>query len=92
MLVTWLSYDDLTQLVLACLHAPRLGHTTLYGVSANRDKWWNNGHAAHIGYLARDSSEPFRAQIEALPGLDPSHPAARWQGGTFVTLGPFQSD
>lgn len=91
MLITWLSYDDLTQLVLACLHAPRLEHTILYGVSANRDKWWDNGRAAHIEYTPRDSSEPFRAQVETLPALDPGDPAARWQGGAFVTLGPFQA-
>jgi len=33
MLYTWLSYDDLTSLVRACLFAPKLGHTIVYGAS-----------------------------------------------------------
>jgi len=91
MLVTWLSYRDLTELVRCCLFAPRLDHTIVYGMSANRDKWWDNGKAAHIGFRAQDSSEPFRAKLEAFPGLDPSDPAALYQGGAFVTAGPFET-
>src|SRR4051812_23885579 len=37
MLVTFLSYDDLTELVRCSLFAPELGHTIVYGASANRD-------------------------------------------------------
>ncbi|MGZ5195668.1 MAG: NAD-dependent epimerase/dehydratase family protein, partial [Ramlibacter sp.] len=55
MLVTWLSYRDLTELVRCCLFAPRLGHTIVYGVSNNRDKWWDNSKAAHLGYVPQDS-------------------------------------
>jgi uronate dehydrogenase len=91
MLVTWLSYRDLTELVRCCLFAPRLGHTIVYGMSANRDKWWDNSKAAHIGFHAQDSSEPFRAKVEALPELDPADPSARFQGGAFVKAGPFET-
>jgi uronate dehydrogenase len=91
MLITWLSYRDLTELVRCCLFAPRLGHTIVYGASNNRDKWWDNSKAAHIGFEPKDSSEPFRARIEALPPIDPAEPAARFQGGTFVEAGPFES-
>jgi uronate dehydrogenase len=91
MLVTWLSYRDLTELVRCCLFAPELGHTIVYGMSANRDRWWDNGKAAHIGYRPQDSSEPFRARVEAQAALDANDPAAQYQGGAFVTAGPFET-
>ena len=72
MLSTWLSYRDLTELVRCCLFAPELGHTVVYGMSANRDIWWDNSKAAHLGFHPKDSSEPFRAKVEALPPVDPS--------------------
>ena len=91
MLITWLSYRDLTELVRCCLFAPTLGHTIVYGMSANRDKWWNNAKAAHLGFHPRDSSEPFRAKVEAQPPLAEDDPARIYQGGAFVKQGPFES-
>lgn len=91
MLITWLSYRDLTELVRCCLFAPRLGHTIVYGVSDNRDKWWDNAGAAHLGFKPQDNSEPFRAKLEAKPPLDPSDPARVYQGGGFVKAGPFET-
>jgi uronate dehydrogenase len=90
MLATWLSHDDLERLVLAALTAPVVGHTIVYGMSDNRLVWWDNRSASHLGYRPQDSSEPFRAAIEARQGIvDPNQPAARFQGGAFVTQGPF---
>jgi uronate dehydrogenase len=90
MLTTWLSAADLERLVLAALTAPAVGHTVLYGMSDNRVKWWDNASASHLGYRALDSSEPFRSTVEAGQSpLDPADPAARYQGGSFVTKGPF---
>ena len=90
MLITWLSYRDLTELVRCCLVAPQLGHTIVYGMSANRDKWWTNRKAAHLEFHPRDSTEPFREKVEAQPRLDDSDPARIYQGGAFVKLGPFE--
>jgi uronate dehydrogenase len=90
MLATWLSYDDLERLVVAALTAPAVGHTVIYGMSDNRLAWWDNGSARHVGYRPRDSSEPFRAAVEARqPSIDLTDPAALFQGGGFVKLGPF---
>ncbi|HYG45916.1 MAG TPA: NAD(P)-dependent oxidoreductase [Bordetella sp.] len=89
MLVTWLSYDDLTRLVTRSLFTPGVGHTIVYGASANRDSWWNNHLAEHLGFVPRDSSEPFRAAAEAQPAPDPDDPASQFQGGAFVKAGPF---
>lgn len=91
MMVTWLSYADLTELVRSSLFAPELGHAIVYGMSANRDRWWDNRKAAHVGFTPKDSSEPYRAKVETQPAPDPLDPASRFQGGAFVKAGPFES-
>ena len=91
MLATWLSYDDLDRLVTACLTTPVLGHTIVYGMSDNTTTWWDNTGARHIGFRAQDSSERFRAALEAKqPTIDLTDPASIYQGGVFVRTGPFE--
>ena len=91
MLATWLSYDDLERLVTASLMAPVVGHSVIYGVSDNTTTWWDNTSARHLGYRPQDSSEPFRAAAEARqPVLDAGNPATVFQGGGFVTRGPYE--
>lgn len=89
MMVTWLSYDDLTDLVTRALFTPDVGHLIVYGASANRDRWWSDDAARVLGFVPKDSSERFRAQVEAQPPLAADDPAARYQGGAFVKAGPF---
>jgi uronate dehydrogenase len=91
MLSTWLSYDDLERLVVASLTAPQVGHTIVYGMSDNRAVFWDNAGAKHIGFKPLDSSEPFRATIEAKqPTIDSTDPAAIFQGGSFVKSAPHE--
>ncbi len=91
MLATWLSYDDLERLVVSSLTAPVVGHTVIYGLSDNSVRWWDNTPAAHIGYRPRDSSEVFRAAVEARQApLDMKDPVTRYQGGGFVAKGPYE--
>lgn len=91
MLATWLSYDDLERLVVSALTAPVVGHSIVYGMSANATTWWDNTAARHLGYAPQDSSEPFRAAVEAKqPMIDRDDPATRYQGGAFVRTGPFE--
>ncbi|WP_042550982.1 NAD-dependent epimerase/dehydratase family protein, partial [Ralstonia solanacearum] len=89
MLVTWLGYDDLEQLIRRALFVPRVGFTIVYGMSGNRETWWDNRHAAHLGYVPTQGSEAFRARVEAQPPLAADDPAAQFQGGAFVKAGPF---
>ena len=90
MLSTWLSYDDLTELIRCALAAPKVGHTIVYAASANAPSWWDNRGAVHLGWTPKDTTETFRAAIEAtVPRLDPHDAAAVYQGGQFVKLGPF---
>ena len=89
MLATWMSYDDLERLVVASLTAPVVGHTVIYGASDNTVSWWDNTPARHIGYRPQDSSEAFRAAVEARqPTLDMNDPVTLYQGGGFCTKGP----
>jgi uronate dehydrogenase len=89
MLITWMSYRDLTELIRCALFAPKVGHTIVYGMSNNRDTWWDNSQAAHLGFVAQDSSESFRAKLEATPALSDADPVKQYQGGIFVKAGPF---
>ena len=72
MLATWLSYDDLERLVVASLTAPVVGHSVdLRRLRQHDDAGGTTPRAAHIGYRPQDSSEPFRAAVEARqPVLD----------------------
>lgn len=90
MLATFLSYDDLERLIVASLSAPVVGHSIVYGMSDNAVTWWDNTPARHVGFRPQDSSEPFRAAVEARqPTIDFTQPAALHQGGGFVTKGPY---
>ncbi|WP_038740964.1 NAD-dependent epimerase/dehydratase family protein [Burkholderia pseudomallei] len=89
-LVTWLGHDDLEQLVRRAIFMPNVGHTIVYGVSANRDHWWDNRGAACLGYAPVESSEQFRAKVESMPPLPVDDPAGQYQGGAFVKIGPFE--
>ncbi|MFG6443285.1 NAD-dependent epimerase/dehydratase family protein [Roseateles sp. LKC17W] len=89
-LSSWISHDDMERLLVAVLSAPVVGHSIVYGVSDNRSTWWDNSQGRQVGYRPQDSSEPWRAAVEAKqPHIDPARPEARYQGGAFVVLGPF---
>ena len=90
MLATWMSFDDTERLIVAALTAPVVGHSIIYGMSDNATTWWDNTSARHIGYRPQDSSDVFRAEVEARQQtLDRDDPAVVYQGGAFVRTGPF---
>ncbi len=91
MLTTWLSYDDLERLVLASLRAPQVGHTIVYGVSNNSRRWWDDAPARRIGYQPLDSADDHTAAVQAAqPVPGPDEAVARYQGGAFMEMGPFE--
>ena len=91
MLRSYLSYDDLKSLVQRALVAPDVGFAIVYGVSDNRDSLWRNPDAERIGWRPRDSSERFRAGVEAhTPKPDPDDVQNRFHGGRFTQDGPFE--
>jgi uronate dehydrogenase len=87
-LSTWLSYEDLLRLVMACLTAPRLGFTIVYGASNNDRRWWDNRWAEHIRYEPQDNAERYAEDILAAAGQrDPEDPAVKYQGGSSAAEG-----
>lgn len=88
MMATWLSVDDFINLLERAFTAPKLAYTVVYGASDNTEKWWNNDKSSFLGWKPRDSSETWRAEVEAQAGdIDPNDPAVIYQGGKFVALG-----
>ncbi|HEY7042284.1 MAG TPA: NAD(P)-dependent oxidoreductase [Nocardioidaceae bacterium] len=55
-LSTWLSYDDCTAMVDAALTADFEGFRVVYGISANRDAWWDLGPGRALGFEPRDDA------------------------------------
>jgi uronate dehydrogenase len=89
MMHTWLSYRDLTTLIEKALFTPGVKHTLVYGMSANREPWWDNAGAAHLSFVPQDSSEVFRDKVEQQPPVASDDPNAIYQGGAFTAQGPF---
>lgn len=90
MLATYLSYNDLIELVRCSLFAPDVGHTVIFGTSDNSRSWWDNSRAAHLGFVPRDAADVQRERVEAsTPPLSAGDPAGIYQGGAFVALGPY---
>lgn len=88
MLWSYLSFADCCRLVDASLTSPRVGHTISFGISDNKVKTVNNSGANHLGYVPQDSSEPFRAAVEArTPVPDPTSATTSYLGGWFCELG-----
>jgi uronate dehydrogenase len=88
-MVTWLSLDDLVQLLRRALVTPRVGHTIAFGTSANEGRWWDDRHSRFLGFVAKDSSEQFAGNLPervAYPGEDDI--ATEFQGGVFLLNGP----
>lgn len=88
MLATWLSYRDFFSLCQRAFAVPRIGHTIIYGASANDEQWWDNSNAAFLGWKPQDNSAKWRADVEAAAGReDPTDPAVIYQGGAFASAG-----
>jgi uronate dehydrogenase len=88
MLATWLAVEDFADLCARAFAAPRVGHTIVYGASANDESWWDNRNAAFLGWSPKHTSAKWRAEVlsNAAPE-DPSSPEVVYQGGAFVTQG-----
>ncbi|AYD04135.1 NAD(P)-dependent oxidoreductase [Neorhizobium sp. NCHU2750] len=88
MLSTWLSYRDFVSLCGRAFLTPKLGHTIVYGASANEKRWWDNSKADFLGWHPEDSSAQWSAEIYAASGPEnPADPAVIYQGGAFAALG-----
>ncbi|MFD9252933.1 NAD-dependent epimerase/dehydratase family protein [Streptomyces bottropensis] len=89
MLSLWMSPADGARLFHAALTAEHVGHTVVYGSSANTRLWWDLSTARDLGYEPRDDSEPYAEKLIAEQGeLDPENVAHAHLGGHFVSDPP----
>ena len=89
MLSVWMSPADGARLFHAALTAEGVGHTVVYGSSANTRLWWDLTTARALGYEPRDDSEPYAPKLIAEHGeLDPANPEHTHLGGHFTTNPP----
>lgn len=84
---TWLSYDDMVQLVTRAIDTPVTGFSIVYGVSDNDRAPVDNAKAHHLGYRPKDNAEQFAEKIFAEYGpLDPHDPNNACHGGPFAGI------
>ncbi|WP_327730305.1 NAD(P)-dependent oxidoreductase [Streptomyces sp. NBC_00487] len=89
MLSLWMSPADGARLFHAALTAEDVGHTVVYGSSANTRLWWDLSTARALGYAPQDDSEPYAEKLIAEQGeLDPENVAHAHLGGHFVSDPP----
>ena len=84
---SWLSYDDLIQLVQRSIDTPVTGFSVVYGVSKNDRAPVDNSKASFLGYRPKDNAEQFAAQIlaEAKPA-NPQDVGDMCHGGPFASV------
>ncbi|MFI6346769.1 NAD-dependent epimerase/dehydratase family protein [Streptomyces sp. NPDC050560] len=89
MLSIWMSPADGARLFHAALTAEGVGHTVVYGSSANTRLWWDLSSARALGYEPRDDSERYAGPLLARHGeLDPEKAGQSTLGGEFTTDPP----
>ena len=89
-LSTWLSYDDLRSLIVACINTSNVEHSIIFGVSNNDSVLVDNKYAKHIGYKPKDNAEHFRNLVEEKDGfIDSKDPLVTTHGGYFASSGHF---
>lgn len=89
---SWLSYDDLIQLVERSVETPTTKFTIIYGVSNNDRAPVNNTTASFLGYRPKDNAEQFAEKVLAeTPTQDLNDPTYLYQGGPFAAVEPGNS-
>jgi uronate dehydrogenase len=81
-LATWLSHADCVRMVEAGLAAQFDGLRVIYGISANRDAWWDLEPGRELGYDPQDDASVHEPDIPSRP--EDESDAAR-VGGLFAT-------
>lgn len=93
MLSTWLSYDDLRNLMVTCMNSSNVQHSVIFGVSKNDSLLIDNKFANHIGYKPKDNAENYRKKLdEKLGFVDSQDPLVTTHGGYFASAGHFDDN
>ncbi|WP_298919770.1 NAD(P)-dependent oxidoreductase [uncultured Roseobacter sp.] len=89
---SWLSYDDLIQLVTRAIDTPSVGFGIVYGVSNNDRAPVDNAKASFLGYRPKDNAEQYANEILAEDGpVDLTDPGQMCHGGPFASVDLGQS-
>ena len=64
-LTSWLSYDDLIQLVMRSIGTTHTGYSVVYGVSDNDRSNLSNIDSGHLGFKPKDNAEVYASKIFA---------------------------
>lgn len=84
---SWLSYDDLIQLVQRSIETPVTGFSVVYGVSNNDRAPVDNAKASFLGYRPTDNAEKFAEAILAeTEPMDSQDPGNMCHGGPFASV------
>ncbi len=86
-LSSWLSYDDLIQLVERAIDTPTVGFSLVYGVSNNDRAPVNNANASFLGYRPKDNAEQYASTVLAEESpQDVNNPRFLYHGGPFAEV------
>ena len=86
MLATWLSYPDLSRLMVRCVMSDKVGCCVVWGASNNsRMTWWRDDAREALGWAPQDSADPFAGQLSGKVSDNPVQ--ERYMGGVFCTFG-----
>ncbi len=81
----WVTPRDLAQLVSIGLEHPDIHYEIFYGMSDNRQAWWDNKNAYGFGYRPQDKNDGFIEEVMAAETPKPDGDLTEiYQGGTFV--------
>ncbi len=84
---TWLSYDDLIQMVTRAIDTPTTGFSLVYGVSNNDRAPVDNASASFLGYKPQDNAEQFAKEVFAEAEPASTNDAAQmYHGGPFAAI------
>lgn len=84
---SWLSYDDLIQLVTRAIDTPVTGFSVVYGVSDNDRAPVDNSAVSFLGYRPKDNAEQFaKAILAGAPSADLSDVGETKHGGPFAAV------
>ncbi len=86
MLATWLSYPDLSRLVVRCVAEQQVDCCVIWGASNNQlMTWWKDDARDKLGWQPMDSADTFAGQLAGKVSGDPVE--ERYMGGCFLLDG-----
>lgn len=85
MLASWMSYGDLSSLMVQSVTTPKVGCVAIWGASNNaRMTWWRDDARQALGWTPVDSADPFAGQLSGTVTDDPVQEL--YMGGAYCAI------